>query len=386
MQIVHITLTSVFDTSYAYQDNLLPKYHLLAGHQVAIITTPYRKYDTATGSVVFSGSACEHTPEGIPVYRLKALLPYRINTRVYLFKGLHAALEREAPDLIFTHGLHAFSYLQLLSYRRKHPRVKIVFDNHGDMFNSCRNILSLFYTKYILRTLLSRRLSRIGCRFYGVTPARCDFLHDIDGIPKEKIDLLLMGADDERMEWEKRPYWRKSIRAEYGISDEDFLVVSGGRIDARKRLHLLAEAVNTSAEKRLKLLLFGSVSDEIRECIEAQLSERVKIAGWVPSDEVYRYFHAADLIVFPGLHSVLWEQALACKLPCAFSRLKGFEHVEVSGTLLLDETTVPAYRKCIEGLCGNPAAYEKLKKAADSADRECFLYSRIAQKVIDDIH
>ena len=40
--------------------------------------------------------------------------------------------------------------------------------------------------------------------FYGVTPARCDFLHEMFDIPREKIHLLPLGADDDEMHFEDK--------------------------------------------------------------------------------------------------------------------------------------------------------------------------------------
>ena len=79
-------------------------------------------------------------------------------------------------------------------------------------------------------------------------------------------------------------------------------------------------------------------------------SDRVQLAGWVSAEQVYRYFLAADLVFFPGLHSVLWEQALACKVPCVFSKLEGFGHVDVPGALLLKERSVETCGALLDSL------------------------------------
>lgn len=385
MKVVHLCLNTMFDVSYAYQDNLLSKYHRKAGHTVTLIATIYRSNDPQTGKVRKSPLREETTAEGVKVLRLTPWLPERVNRRYHLYHGLAAALEKEPPDLLFVHGLASLTYLCLLSYHRRHPETHIVFDNHGDRFNSCRNLLAYCHNRYFLRWVVTRRLARIGSRFYGVTPARCDFLRDIYGIPEDKIGLLLMGADDDAVEAARDGGWRERIRAEYAIGPEDVLVVTGGKIDRQKNIHLLAQAVAESRFKNLKLLVFGAVTEEMKPVFDALDSDRVFFAGWVPSQEVYRYFYAADLVLFPGLHSVLWEQALACKVPCGFSRLDGFGHVEVAGTIRLEEHSAEAYRSKLEALLSDPEGINTLKKAADSAERECFLYSRIARKVEMDV-
>ncbi|MBR6919866.1 MAG: glycosyltransferase family 4 protein [Bacteroidales bacterium] len=290
------------------------------------------------------------------------------------------------PLIIFYEASCPFlSYLVLQTYSRRHPAVHIVIDNHGDRYNSCRNRLSFLYTRYLYRWCVARRLAGIGERFYGVTPGRCDFLRDIYGIPENKIALLPMGADDIALDEALDGGWRKKIRERFGIAPDDFLVVTGGKIDRQKNIHLLAGAVSKSQVEKLKLLVFGTVSEELRPLFEQLNSEKVIMAGWVPSDEVYRYFCAADPVCFPGLHSVLWEQALACRVPCAFTRLEGFGHAYVPGTIPMEEGTAEYYRQLLEPLADGSRQYAGFKQAAAGSERDMFRYSRIARKVEEDV-
>ena len=351
-----------------------------------MVTTCYLRRDALDRDWVKAPLKEEMTAEGVKVRRLAPWLPFCFNRRFHLYRGLRKALEQECPDLVFVHDLSSLSYLALLPFHRRHPKVHVVFDNHGDRYNSCRNRLSFWYARYLYRWLVTRRLARVGERFYGVTPARCDFLREIYGIPEEKIALLPMGADDEAMADACHGGWRERIRMEHGIAPADFLVVTGGQIDWQKNIHLLAQAVAGSHHKQLKLLIFGSVLAEMRAAFEGLDPSRVRMVGWVAAEHVYRYFLAADLVMFPGLHSVLWEQALACKVPCAFSWLEGFGHVVVPGTLLIEERTAKSCRQLLDSLLEEPERYAALRAAACSSEREKFLYSRIAQKVEEDLY
>lgn len=69
-------------------------------------------------------------------------------------------------------------------------------DNHSDFSNSARNWLSKnVLHKIVWRTMAKNRT--ICKKFYGVLPARVDFLIDVYNLPKEKCELLVMGADDD---------------------------------------------------------------------------------------------------------------------------------------------------------------------------------------------
>jgi len=387
MKIVHVCICShVFCETYAYQDNLLPKYHKKLGHDVTIIAPLYSGFDKDTGRIISSCPGTTVMSNGIKLVRLKALLPCKINQHVHQFCGLYRTIENENPDLIFVHSIASLNYRSIARYKRNHPSVKICVDNHADHVNSGKNAFSHFWASFMMRHFVANKLIDTSEIFYGVTPARCDYIHEMFGIPTEKISLLLMGADDEEMKYGQKEDLRKQIRQKYNISDDDFLLVTGGKIDKLKNIHVLAEAVNAIDNKHLKLLIFGSIVDNMKPTFENLKSDKVQCVGWVPSKEVYPYFYAADLVMFPGLHSVLWEQAVASKVPCAFSKIKGFEHVDFGGNCILMEGKEAGYYKnLVENIVSTNGQYKIIQDASKTNGAEMFRYSCIAQKVIDDV-
>lgn len=50
-------------------------------------------------------------------------------------------------------------------------------------------------------------------KFYGVLPARVDFLIDVYNLPKEKCELLVMGADDDLVKKNEKPEIRKKFES-----------------------------------------------------------------------------------------------------------------------------------------------------------------------------
>ena len=164
-------------------------------------------------------------------------------------------------------------------------------------------------------------------------------------------------------------------------------MVTGGRFSKSKgaRLVELIKAVNSSNANSLKLVVFGPISDDVKSLIEPYLNESIILIGGIPSDRVYEYFYAADLVVFNGLHSVMWEQAVASRVPCLFSRLKGFEHVDYGGNcVLMDGDNADYYRNLIESLYLDRSRYDMMLKKANSEESHQFLYSKVAEKVIQD--
>lgn len=383
MKIVHVCTTSAFSKIYAYQENLLAYYHRKLGNEVTIIAPVYDSVDLCNKEPVGE----EWLEDGTKVLRLPSL----INSRLFyehfqLVKGLKQAILNESPDLLFVHAVGCFSYLCLREIKKTNPTIRIVFDNHADYVNSLHSPITRFLHKVVYRYTLVPSLVRVAEWFYGVTPSRCDFLMDVYGVPKKKIKLLVMGADDDKMMIDKRDEFRLAIRNRYGIKEDDFLIVTGGKIDIKKNIHVLAEAINQSQYLQIKLLIFGTISPELESIFKQIESNRIQYIGWIRSSDVYQYFYASDLVVFPGLHSVLWEQAVACKVPCAFTHINGFEHIDVGGNcILMDGSGVDYYKNLMEQLFLDKESYLSLLNNAHSNKTDQFSYSRIAKSVIDDI-
>lgn len=383
MKIVHVCTSSAFGEIYAYQENLLARYHRKMGHEVTVIAPVF---DTV--ALDEKKEAGEYLlDDGTKIIRLETLVHNKtVYEHLQLVKGLKKAIISEKPDLIFVHAVGCFNYACLPSVKKVLPNTKIVFDNHADLINSLHSPVTRLLHKVIYRRLLVPSLLKIADWFYGVTPSRCTFLLEVYGIPEDKIKLLVMGADDEKMNFENREQLRKEVRNRYDIKAEDFLIVTGGKIDKLKNIHVLAHAVNNLNRANLKLLVFGKINDDVKELFEKEASKNVITIGWINSDKVYELFYAADLVVFPGLHSVLWEQAVASKVPCAFSKMKGFEHINVNNNcILMTAKDSPYYEKMIRELLDIPGKYDELKENALSPKTNRFHYSQIAKQVLEDV-
>lgn len=387
MKILHICLGGGWSENNAYQDQLLPRYHRRLGHEVTIIASYYGKWDMRTNTYELIKEKERLLSDGIKLIRVKPLLPQILNTHVHLFSGLRRYVEKEQPDFIFIHDVESPNYIFARKYKIKHPSVKIVCDNHSDFVNSQHHWTTKLWTRIIVKNFIVQRLIPVVEFFYGTTPIRCEYLKQVYLVPQEKVKLLVMGADDDNLFFEKRDKIASSIRGKYGVQSDDFLIVTGGRINGQKSKAFLsiAEAISKINVQKIKLLVFGPLTDEVKSQFDLFPKERVLLVGQVPSNRVYDYFFAADFVIFPGLHSVLWEQAVASKVPCAFNYIRGFDHVNINGNcVLMSDNTVKYYKGLIEKVFNDKDYYNKLNEAAHSDECDQFWYSHIAQKVLAD--
>ena len=186
------------------------------------------------------------------------------------------------------------------------------------------------------------------------------------------------------MDWDNRMNIRKELRLRYNIPDDGFLVVTGGKIDRTKNIHLLVEAVSCLRNNNVFLLVFGSLTEEMKEYCTPKFKDNIQYLGWLDSKNVYPYFLAADLAVFPGTHSVLWEQALSCGIPGIFKDWdSGFNHVDCGGNaLLLKEISTETLTDEISRLANDNTRYNEMKSVAENVARKEFSYIEIAKKAI----
>ena len=382
MNIIHLIISCSYTDGFSYQENLLPKYHKKAGNQVSIITN-CDIIDVNGKDAVYCGERQYTDENGIHITRL----PYRSPKKIYRFfrrySGLMQALcSASVPDVLFIHSCQFLDISVVVKYLKQHPGITVYVDNHADFYNSAQNFLSKKILHGVIWKRCAQKIAPYATKFYGVLPARVDFLHEAYNLPKEQCELLVMGVDDDVAQRAATPEVKAARRAAYGVCDDDFVIITGGKINRyRPQVLTLMKAVNSMDDAKLKLVVFGSVDDELKEEFDRSLSERVKYIGWRKTDEIYEDYAAADLVAFPGLHSVLWEQATGMGKPCAFKRISGFEHVDLGGNCVFFESDYEEeYKRVIKLAQKNIRAMEK---AAQEKGSVAFSYKEIAKRALE---
>lgn len=385
MKIVHLCLVMGYTEGLNYQENNIIKYQARDGHDVSLITTDHCFTEGEWGLCRTESDYIN--PDGVHIIRLPFAfkLPYNINRQIGIFKGFKEKLEELCPDVIFVHNLQFQDLRRVVAYKKKHQRVVIYADNHSDFSNSARNWLSRNTLYRFWWKPCAKAVETNVEKFFGVTPSRVDFLQNIYGIIPEKTDLLVMGADDDSIDNAARPEVREAIRKRYKILQEDFLIITGGKIDAFKtQTLLLMKAVQEIPNDRLKLLIFGSVAEELKKDFESMCDgKKIQYIGWVKGEESYELFVSAELAVFPGRHSVYWEQAAAQGTPLICKYWEGTTHIDIGGNVeFLMEDSVKEIKDKLSELLNNSGKYEKMKESAKSNKKSMFSYRLISRKSI----
>lgn len=385
MNIVHVMIASFFKEGYGYQENIITKKHVELGHNVSIIT--YDRFGLFKD--ILKGKDCGDylNRDGVHVYVLPKNMSSVKKIPILMFcfpytKGFERLLSSLSPDIIFVHSLQSQESLQVLKYKKRHPSVKLFFDHHADYYNTPVRTIPQKIVNYGIFRYYAFKLQPYTEHFWAVSPWRLDYLRKVYGVKNTKSSILVMGGDEELIDWSNRDIIRRRLRAEYNIPSDAFVVVSGGKINKEKNIHILVQSI--AQIDGVYLLLFGKFEDDMKEYIDLFNADRIKNVGWISPDKTYALFHASDLAVFPGTHSVLWEQACASGIPAIFKDWDGgFNHVDVGGNcILLDNISVDTLTETISNIINDKTRYEKMKTVAGSIARKEFSYMEIAKKSI----
>ncbi len=385
MKILHCCLANFYIDDYGYQENILPKMHKLQGHKVTILASTETYLDNKTLGYAEPGSYINEFD--IPVTRLPYIsyLPKFLVRKLRLYIGTREFIEKIKPDIIFLHDCQFLSIAEVKKYCEENSHVKLYVDSHTDFVNSGKNWISKNILHGLIYRWCAKTIEPYVTKFYGTLPVRSKFLENVYGVAAKKIQLLEFGADHTVVDWSKKDELRKESRSKLGLENK-FVLVSGGKIDERKNIHLLMQAVSELNNENLTLILFGTPTDSMSSVVKSLLQKKtIKYMGWATTADIYNYMLASDLAIFPGTHSILWEQAIGVGLPCIFKRWPGMEHLDLGANCLFleDKPTVRSIKKSLTTIIEDPNLFREMKQSAVEKGIPQFSYYEIAKRAIE---
>lgn len=322
MRIVHCI--DYFQPKLGYQETFLAKEHIKMGHEVFVVTSDrYNPYVYEGGGarkvlgerVVSPGF---FTEEGIKVWRLKTLLELK---RKVWPAGLEKKIQELKPDIVIMHGIVNFFTLRVAWLKKKNKTFKLINDDHMS-FHASRSKVRFLYP--LFKFLFSSTLQNTSDSFVGVCQASKIFMHERYGIPLERISVIPLGADDHLFQYDSTA--RNEIRKRLSIDDNDIAFIYAGKIVPEKGPHLLIKAAIELIKryKNIKVMLVGnglpSYMNEMKQEIKNSGTESKFVwVDTVPNKELYKYYSAADVAVWPREGSLSMMEAMSCGLPIIIS-------------------------------------------------------------------
>ncbi len=323
--IVHISAASPYMDEGTYQDTMLANEERKKHPLVTIVATNIvLKPD---GSKEICAPKRYFNSMGVQIIRFRS--HRRIDRSRGNVLGLYKALLDLKPDFIMDHVFCLTSCAAVLLYKRKNKICKVVADSHMTRDNYDDNNPGLRERVYnILQRLIGIPYFQVCDKVYGILPQTIEMIQHLYGVPKEKCEVLPLGYDDSKVDFDNRADIRHMIRRKYGISEDTIVFVHGGKLTRNKRTLEIVKAIKEFPD--CFLIVFGELSDkEYEQTVREENDLNVIYTGYLNSEQIYDVFLASDIAVFPGKPSCLRQEAVATGLPIIYKFNDGDEGINL---------------------------------------------------------
>lgn len=310
MKVLHVCICGPFTDELAYQENELIAQHVGLGHDVTVIAAT----DTygSDKQLIHAKAGTMQLSCGAKLIRLPYPWGLRgwLATKVRAHRGMRECIECIQPDRIFFHGLTAWDLLTVAAYVRRNPSVKLFADCHEDFNNSAmswtsRELLHKRFYKPIFRRCMDQ-ISQVLC----VTVESLDFAVDFYGSDRAKTRMYPLGGVIETAAVSAGR--RADFRSRLEFTDADLVITQTGKLDRTKKLTLALRAFRANPSPRLKFVIAGRMTDEVRvECLPLiKADKRIINLGWQSTDELRTVLAGSDFFLQPFGQTVTTQMAM----------------------------------------------------------------------------
>lgn len=166
------------------------------------------------------------------------------------------------------------------------------------------------------------------------------------GVPSSKIEVVYNGIDIDQYSLNSKEKCRQEIRKEYGIDENNLLLLFVGSGFERKGLGYLLTALSLSNDdsEKIRLLVVGKGNIKKYKNVARKLNIEEKIRFSGPKKETAAFYLASDLFILPSIYEPFSNsclEAMASGLPVITSAVNGASEIikeSESGYVLMDPT------------------------------------------------
>lgn len=273
-------------------------------HDVTIITTDF-DFDS-----VYADS---YRAEGVTVIPF----PCIVNLGLFLYTpAINSWLEKnlKAFEIIHLHNYRSYQNNQIRTHAIK-SGIPYILQAHGSVlpFSDKKNL------KKIYDFVWGRSLLKDSIKVIALTGTETDQYQKM-GVPKNKIEIIPNGIDLEKFKYLPKT---GKFRKLHGIADECKMILFVGRLHKTKGLDILIDAFHLINQSKIDAWLIiigaddGYLPQLLKKIQELDLEEKIRILGFISSDEKIAAFNDADVFVTPAYSGfpVTFLEACACGKP-----------------------------------------------------------------------
>jgi len=280
---------------------------------------------------------------------------------------LPRVLRREKVDVLFNPGFTAPCFTRV-------PMVTVFHD-----------LQHVRHPEYFKRTdlpfwrLLLWQSARRSKRLIAVSEAtRRDILGHY-GVPPERVVTVHHGVEDE------------FFRLTRHVDEAGPYVLCVSTLHPHKNIERLLRVFQRVRKSRpgVRLILAGMRgfhADCIEQLVQTlELSNAVRITGWIPREELYNLYAGALMLVYPSTFEGFGMpvlEGMAAQVPVACSAIPPLKEIAGDAALFFDPENEAAMQNAIERLLGEPRLAEELVRLGIAQVKQ-FTWERAARRVVD---
>ncbi|MGQ3050305.1 MAG: glycosyltransferase family 4 protein [Roseateles sp.] len=320
MHIVHVE--DFFHPDAGYQVNLLSRLQVAQGHRCTIVTAELDKMPTFLTSFFGKDNMTERDARferetGVRIIRLP-LLTFYSGRAIFSPRRLLKTVSGLKPDVAFVHSEDTMTGM-LFIWMSRWLSYPMILDCHMlEMAseNRFKHQFRAFYQRFVTPIILGRNIPLIRV-------VDSDYVQKCLGIPLSYTDLLSFGTDTSY--FSPNAEVRRETRTRLGLSQDAYVVLYAGKLDASKGGKFLAETLKDkfprAAGREIELLVVGTGDGAYGEEVERTLAASGNKLVRLPTQRYYdlaQYYCCADLAIFPKQCSMSFFEAQSCGLPVLF--------------------------------------------------------------------
>jgi UDP-glucose:(heptosyl)LPS alpha-1,3-glucosyltransferase len=208
------------------------------------------------------------------------------------------------------------------------------------------------------------------------------------GVSDEDIIVIPNGINIDEFKIESRSLFRNKVRDKHKILENEIIILFVAHEFKRKGLRYLIEALNLINNDKVKIMVVGRDDEKAFVELAKKLGIKEKVIFAGHSTNIAEYFAAADIFCFPTLDEpfgLVIIEALASGLPTITSKIAGAAELMQNGKdgLLLDDPTSPnEIATKINLLINDKNLYEQISKEAINTAKK-YSWQQIAKRTLE---
>lgn len=390
MKILYVV--DYYQPQLGYSEYFIPQELKRKGHTVTILTSnyyyPFPNYDETAGKILGPRrqAAGAFKLDGIQV--IKEPMRLEIFTRA-IFGNHERHIQRLKPDLVIVNKSAGYNTIRIAQLKAKHGYRFLSYDAHlpsGFLAVGNQYAKEVFY--WLFRTLFASLINTQADALVAVQEDTKIIMNRYYG--QKNVIHIPLGTDTRRFYFDSQA--GKKIRTKLGIKSRDFVVIYTGKIIKTKGVLLLFKALSLLWSRGLKiqLILVGNGNQKYMEKCYLQVPEAyhrfIHHIGFTQNKDLFRYYSAANVGVWPLEESTAMNDAAACELPFIANNTIGARvRLSNNNALVYKRGNVKDLARKIEYLYTHRSEAKKMGKRGKALIDSKLSWSRVVDEYLSHV-